>query len=233
MNATEDDITFGGGETPPCAGPVSSALPEVQTLNEKVNLQTGVSTLNAHTETQQKDSESCWYAIRCAYGKELKAYNFFISKDIKAFYPTLKKQKYLNGKKSFAEESRLPNIFFAYGTFDQLKEYVYDNVHEETKHIRFYYNRHHDGTKEPLVIPEKQMRSLMLICNSEIDDILLKPFAVEKFKKGQHVIIKEGPFAGIEGVVARFQGQQRVGIVIKGLLTAVTAYIPNGFLERL
>jgi hypothetical protein len=31
--------------------------------------------------------------------------------------------------------------------------------------------------------------------------------------------------------VARYQGQQRVGIVIDGLLTMATACIPNAFIE--
>jgi len=114
-----------------------------------------------------------------------------------------------------------------------LKKFVYDNVHEETKYIRFYYNQHHDGTKEPLIIPDRQIESLRLICNSNIEDILLEPFVVEKFLKGQHVIVKDGPFKGVEGVIARFQGQQRVGIAIEGLMTLVTAYIPTAYIDHI
>jgi hypothetical protein len=33
------------------------------------------------------------------------------------------------------------------------------------------------------------------------------------------------------GRVARYQGQQRVGIVVDGLLTMATAYVPTAFLE--
>ena len=36
---------------------------------------------------------------------------------------------------------------------------------------------------------------------------------------------------GVTGIVARYQGQQRVGIVIDGLLTMATACIPNAFIE--
>ena len=54
---------------------------------------------------------------------------------------------------------------------------------------------------------------------------------INKFKEGQRVQVVEGKFKGVEGVVTRFHGQQRVGIVIDGLLTAVTAYIPRAFLK--
>ncbi|MBQ0141727.1 MAG: UpxY family transcription antiterminator, partial [Prevotellaceae bacterium] len=165
--------------------------------------------------------------------REKKAYEYFLQKGIKSFYPTITKKIEGEDKTRYVEESRIPNIFFAYDSFDTLKQYVYDNVHDETKHIRFYYNRHHDGTKEPLIIPDWQINSLMLICESEEDDIILEPITAEKFIKGQHVLVKEGPFAGVQGIVARFMGQQRVGISIDGLFTMTTAYVPSAFLERL
>ncbi|MQN17676.1 hypothetical protein F7D93_17080 [Prevotella copri] len=37
-------------------------------------------------------------------------------------------------------------------------------------------------------------------------------------------------FKGVIGRVARWQGQQRVGVVVDELVTVVTAYIPSAFL---
>lgn len=174
-----------------------------------------------------------WYVIRCAYGREKVAYEYLLEKGIRAFYPTVKASKSVKGKDTVVDVSRLPNLFFAYGTFDAIKQYVYDNIHDETKYMRFYYNLHHDGNREPLIVPDRQMRSLMLICDSAAEDIRVEAFAEPKFLKGEHVIVKEGPFAGVEGIVARYRGQQRVGIAIEGLLTIATAYVPTSFLERL
>ena len=55
---------------------------------------------------------------------------------------------------------------------------------------------------------------------------------VPKFQQGQVVRIIKGKFKGVTGIVARYQGQQRVGIVIDGLLTVATAYIPSAFIEE-
>ncbi len=41
----------------------------------------------------------------------------------------------------------------------------------------------------------------------------------------------EGAFAGLIGKVARYQGQQRVAIIIDGLLTIASAYVPKAFIE--
>lgn len=233
METSKDEFVRGGGGTPPYAGFAPNVLPAVQSFQEEENLKTGVSTNSVHLVNSSVNKELLWYTIRCTYGREKKAYDYFLQKGIEAFYPTITRKKEINGEKLLIEESRLPNLFFAHSNYETLKEYIYDNVHDETKYLRFYYNQHHDGTKEPLIVPDSQIRSLMLICESNADDLILEPFPVEKFLKGQRVIVKEGIFTGVEGVVARFMGQQRVGITVKGLFTMTTAYIPTAFLEKL
>lgn len=52
---------------------------------------------------------------------------------------------------------------------------------------------------------------------------------VPKFEKGQLVKVIDGAFKGVIGRVARWQGQQRVGVVVDELVTVVTAYIPSAF----
>lgn len=54
---------------------------------------------------------------------------------------------------------------------------------------------------------------------------------VPKFEKGQLVRVVDGAFKGVVGRVARWQGQQRVGVVVEGLITMVITYVPNAFLE--
>lgn len=235
MDITNEDVQNrrGNGIIPPSAGGPPNALPEVSTPLEE-NSQTGVSTRNTPVKIIKRKPKSetipHWYAIRCTYGRERKAYELFSKNGIEAFYPTITNTKAIDGKTEKIIESRLPNIFFAYGSFDQLKEYVYENG-DDTKYLRFYYNIHHDKTKEPLIIPQWQMLSLIKICEAEVEDKQLEPFAVEKFKTGQLVRVKDGPFAGVEGIVKRYKGQQRIGIVIDGLFTITTAYIAKDKLE--
>lgn len=76
------------------------------------------------------------------------------------------------------------------------------------------------------------MESFRIICNAEAEDIIATTEEVQKFKEGQIVRVIDGNFKGVIGVVARHQGQQRVGIVIEGMLTIITAYIPSAFLEQ-
>lgn len=233
--ATSDvKCTVGDNQSPPSAGPTSNALPKVRKPIKPTDSQTGVSTNNVLSRTSvdtDKDTQH-WYALRTTYGREKKAYNYLLSKNVVAFYPTLKSVKLVDSKRITVEESRIPNIFFAYGTEEDLKTFVYDNVN--LPYLRFYYRHTHVGNKivkAPLVVPDNQMNSLKIICAADSDDIIASTEEVEKFKSGQKVRITEGKFAGVTGIVARYQSQQRVGIVIDGLLTVCTAYVPSAFLD--
>lgn len=234
----ENVHTVGGGETPPCAGLTPNVLPEAQSTISAVSSHTGVSTRNVHTGTtlkQQKQEDTPhWYALRCTYGREKAAYDYFVAKGIIAFYPTTNAVKIINGKRKVVAESRLPNIFFAFGTEEQIKTFVYDNVN--LPFLRFY-NRHvHVGcriNKTPLIVPDYQMESLKIICAADMDNTIVSLTEVPKFEKGQLVRVVDGAFKGVIGIVARWQGQQRVGVVVEGLVTMVTAYVPSAFLEEI
>ena len=235
---SEDVHTPGGGEFPPCAGLTSNALPEAQSTVSAESSQTGVSTRNVHilskSKVQKEEEIPHWYALRTTYGREKKAYDYMTAKGITAFYPTTDTVKLIKGKRKVVTESRLPNIFFAYGTEEQLKSFVYDNVN--LPFLRFYYRHVHVGRrieKIPLIVPDYQMESLKIACASEENDIIIVSGEIQKFEKGQLVRVVKGEFEGFMGIVARHKGQQRVGIVVDNLLTVLTAYVPSAYCEKL
>ena len=223
--------------------PASGVLPEA------VRSQKGVSTHSTHSHTpSDRDiltppialnravrmcNQPHWYVLRTTYGREQKAYDYLTSKGITAYYPTIDVVKEIRGKRTKVTESRLPNLFFAFGTEAELKTYVYDNVN--LPYLRFYYGHHrvYGGGVErvPMIVPERQMQSLRIICQAEAQDIIVSADEIRKFRKGQLVRITQGEFAGVTGRVTRFKGQQRVGLYIEGLLTVATAYVPSAYLE--
>ena len=233
---SEDVHTSGGGEFPPCAGLTSNALPEAQSTVSAESSQTGVSTRSAHIaskpKVQREGDIPHWYALRTTYGREKKAYDYMTARGITAFYPTTNVVKLIKGKRKVVTESRLPNIFFAYGTEEQLKSFVYDNVN--LPFLRFYYRHIHVGRrieKTPLIVPDYQMESLKIICAADADNTIVSLGEVPKFEKGQLVKVPDGAFKGVIGRVARWQGQLRVGICIEEIGTIATAYIPHTFMK--
>ena len=227
------------GDNLPCVGLTSSALPEAQSSSRAESSQTGVSTRNVPSANElptikRAKNTPHWYALRTTYGREKKAYDYLVSNNVKAFYPTIKSVKNIEGQRIAVEESRLPNIFFAYGKEDEIKSFVYDNVN--LPYLRFYYRHIHEGarmSKEPLIVPDYQIEGLKIICASQAEDIILELSEIKQFKVGQKVRIIDGVFTGVIGKVARYHGQQRVAIIIDGLLTIASAYVPSAFLEQI
>ena len=233
---SEDVHTPGGGELPPCAGLTSNVLPEAQSTVSAESSQTGVTTRSVHilskSKVQKEDEILHWYALRTTYGREKKAYDYMTAKGITAFYPTTSVVKLIKGKRKVVTVSRLPNIFFAYGTEEEIKTFVYDNVN--LPFLRFYYRHIHFGRKiekTPMIVPNYQMDSLKIICAADADNTIVTLDEVPKFEKGQLVRVVDGVFKGVIGRVARWQGQQRVGVVVDELVTVCTAYVPSAFLE--
>lgn len=216
-------------------------LPEAQKPSVGTSLIVGVSTRNGPSPTGGASGLPFptprnlpqWYVLRSTYGQEKKAYEFITSHGGTAFYPTVKEVRLVNGKRRRVSVSRIPNTLFAYGTFEEIKSFVYDNIN--LPFLRFYYRYFRkDGKmmKEPLVVPDRQMQSMKIICAADGEDIIIYTSEIPKFQTGQLVRIVEGQFKGIVGRVTRYRGQQRVGVVIDGLLTAVTAYVPSAFLRE-
>lgn len=239
---TSSDVDTPDGLTAiPSIGASSDTPPLAESPLQGKNAHKGVSTSNVPTPSRRliyADDDNGvphWYALRTTYGRERRAYDYLTMKGVEAFCPIRMVVREVNGRRRPVQESRIPNIFFAYGTEKLLKTFVFDNVH--LPFLRFYYRRIHTADSnpesEPLIVPDSQMASLRIICAAEDEDVIIVPSDIRKFNEGQRVRITGGNFKGIEGKVARYHGQQRVAVVINGLLTIATAYIPSAFLERL
>ena len=217
-----------GGKTPPRTGFAPDALPEVQPSTPTGNSQTGVSP----NYIQPTKEPLRWYVLRATYGRVNASYEYLAQKGIEVYHPTIFVYRMVNGKRKRLEESRLPNIFFAQSTEEILKTYVFDNVN--LPHLRFYYRYAglgNERTKEPLIVPDRQMESLKIICGHKEADNVVVPNDKHQFEKGETVIVTDGDFKGVIGKVARYCKQLRVGVIIDSFLTIATAYVPRGYLK--
>ena len=229
-SAVIDDATRGpeDGLTPPRTGLTPDVLPEVKPSTPTENSQTGVST----NYIQPTNKELHWYVLRATYGRVNASYEYLAQKGIEVYHPTIFVYRMVNGKRKRLEESRLPNIFFAQSTEEILKTYVFDNV--TLPHLRFYYRYAglgNERTKEPLIVPDRQMESLKIICGHKEADNVVVPNDKHQFEKGETVIVTDGDFKGVIGKVARYCKQLRVAVIIDDFLTIATAYVPRGYLK--
>ena len=206
------------------------ALPEVQSVESAKNLQSWVSTPYAPPQKEKAH----WYVLRTTYGQEKKAYDYMVAQNITAFLPREIVTKLIKGKRKQVEQSLISNLFFAYGTEKELQKFVYDN--HNLPFLRFYYRQRrigYDIIQEPLIVPDNQKNTFRIICETGNKNIIVSTRDIPRFHRGDMARVVEGPFAGVEGRVVKYKAQQRVGIVIEGIGSVATSYIPEAFLERM
>lgn len=217
-------------------GVTPDALPEVRSVEKQENLPSWVSTdctPRSHPPLSNA-SPPQWHVLRTTYGQERKAYDYMKSKGVEVFLPTERVVRLVKGKRKQLEVSLIPNIFFAFGTEEELKAFVFDNIN--LPFLRFYYRSYHEGSvkmKVPLVVPHSQMRSFQIVCEASDENTIVSTRVIPRFKRGELVRVVEGRFAGVVGRVVKYKAQQRVGMIIDGLVSIATAYVPDAFLERI
>lgn len=156
------------------------------------------------------------------------------SKGVEVFLPTERVVRLVKGKRKQLEISLIPNLFFAFGTEEEMNTYVFDNVN--LPFLRFYYRFYREGKVEkkvPLIVPASQMRSFRIICEVGDQNMIVSTHVIPRFQRGDMVRVVEGKFKGVIGRVVKYKAQQRVGMIINGLVSIATAYVPDAFLERI
>lgn len=187
--------------------------------------------------SKENVEEAVWFLMRAAYGQEKKAKDYLEAKGIEAFLPLQEKCFIQNGKRKCKQVSLIPNFLFVKSTETEMKKYVGKG---ELDFLHHYYVPHKDkngkmvGKKgiKPLVVPEKQMTLFVKWNAVEEEDKLFVPDDKFNFTKNDRVRIVKGKFVGFEGKVCRIKGQTRVGLIIEGIGTIFTTYIPKDYLEK-
>lgn len=219
--STLSNVKTRRGETnPPSMRLAPDAFPEAKSSK------TGVSV--RYVEAPDKR----WYVFRASYGREYKASDFLVDDGTYTYIAKKYVERFIHGKRKKYLQTLIPNLLFAYTTENKAEEYV--NNTPPLSYLTYYYN-HFDlddrHRNPPLIIPDDEMdRFIKATCNMNKHLLFVDPSHCH-YRSGDLVRIIDGPFKGVEGKVARIQGQQRVVVSLSKIGLISTAYIPSAFLE--
>lgn len=195
---------------------------------------TGVSVENTPQESDdiaQQGQSKQWFVLRVAYHHEQAAKDWLTEVGIASYLPMHYAEKEVAGKKKRVQEPLIPNLLFVQTTENKLDLAL---ASPANAYLSYYYNHFRtnaDGTNPPLAVPDKQMDNFIRLTSIDSDHILFVDRSLCHFKNGDHVIVTDGDFRGIEGRIARVARQQRVVVELDGIGCITTAYIPKAFLR--
>ena len=174
----------------------------------------------------ENEGGNCWFAIRVSYSRELALKAILDAENIENFIPMRYEYIMKSGKRVRKLLPAIHNLVFVYSTrkrIDTLKDRL-----ESSMPIRFIMNREHC---RPVVIPESQMRSFILVAGNCDEAVLYVEPAELHLVKGQKVRITGGVFEGVIGEFVRIRHERRVVVNIEGVMAVATTFIPPSLVE--
>lgn len=228
MNALPNADNRRGGKNPSSVGLTSDTSPEVQ----------GLKTENSHTGVSSdcvSNGKKQWFVLRATYCRTEKALEYFKAKNVETYLPMHYVIKEINGKRKLVHEPLLPNLIFAYMTREKSHEFV-KKPSVTASWLKYYTDKTKEvekdtGKNPPVTIPDNEMTNFIKLTSVNSEHIMVVPPKRCHFKSGDLVRVIDGPFTGVVGRVGRAAGQQRVFVVLDGVCTVATAYIPNDFIQ--
>ncbi len=172
------------------------------------------------------DNEIRWYALRVTYSRELVLKDYLDTEKIENFIPMRYDYVVRKERKVRKLVPAIHNLVFVRATRVRIDEIK--NAQAFTLPIRYLMDRE---TRRPITIPERQMKSFIAVAGNYDEQIVYLDAATVALKKGDHVRITGGVFAGVEGEFVRVKGDRRVVVAIQGVMAVATAFIHPSLIE--
>jgi len=222
MNTLSNVETRGGETYPPSTGLAPGVFPSA------VNTPAGVSVDYIHDPLKQ------WYVFRASYGRVDRASDYLVACGTYTYIAKRYADKVIDGRRRRVLENLIPNLVFAYTTAEDADRYVKGTP--ELTYLTYYYNHFETdefGKNPPLTVSCREMENFIRATSSHNEHLLFVKPSQCHYKSGDMVKVVDGPFVGVEGMVARVSGQQRVVLSLSSVGLVSTAYVPTAFIEKL
>ena len=168
-----------------------------------------------------------WYVLRATYARELKVQDQLREHGIRTFIPmTWHKSDPATGKLQKTLVPAITGLVFAQATREALDSYI--RSFGDARPVNYYWDR---TANRPLTVPDKAMEDFIAIASTMDPDLIYLTEISDKLREGQKVIVKEGPFKGVEGKVVRIRKSRRIMVEIPGMLAVVSTYVEMGNVE--
>lgn len=186
------------------------------------------------------DANKQWFVLRVSYGRIIKAKAFIEAKGLECYVPLRYKEVRKHGKKQIITEPLIPSFIFVHTSHEEVDAILHDknvNSIESRPLLSYYYDhtsyRHNNpNLNPPLVIRDDVMDNFIKLTSVKNPHIIPVTSQNIQYKLGDHVIVTEGDFEGIQGRVSRIAGQQRVIVELFCGCLVASAYIPKEAMRK-
>ena len=171
-----------------------------------------------------------WYVFFATNGKAAKISDYLQTANIEYFFPMCnKEQRIKNSERTkFTLQPLIRNLVFVKSSKEFLSSHIETIKQRFSIESSLYYRDL--GSREIIVVPEKEMLSFIAIASCNNEGIIYLSNNEVNIRKGARVRITGGLFEGVEGIYMRIQGHKRVVVSIPNLLSVATTFVEPEFI---
>lgn len=171
-----------------------------------------------------------WFPMRVTYSRELKVKSRLEELKVECFLPMKYAVVNQHGTPRFKLVPAIHNLIFVREDQKRLTNLKrYDSI---LNSLRYMMLRENPVTKTGgriMTVPDVQMDNFMRVA-SVTDDSVIFLDKTDIGVVGQKVMVTEGPFAGVVGVIKRIKKNKRVVVAIEGCAAVAITYVPKSAL---
>lgn len=169
-----------------------------------------------------------WFAVRTMYRNDMNVARYLETQGAEVFIPMHYVDVVRGGVVRRMLEPVIRNLVFV-----RTSRSLLDRVKLELESkwaIRLFMNHE---SREPIVIPEEQMRSFIAVAGTYDEQLLFLGIEEVGYKVGDRIRIIAGPFRGAQGRLLRIKGHKRLVVEVESIMAVATAYIPPQMVEKI
>ena len=175
-----------------------------------------------------KNGEECWYALKVFYNRVFELEKQLSQEGVRSYIPLLHEDTVAGDKKIRKRKPAVSSLMFIRQSEHYLLE-LQDRMKASCPFMA-YFDRE---TKQPAVIPDREMELFMQITSADTSDLEYFSDEAIDYRSGDKVRVTGGPFKGAEGYIKRIRGNRRLVVALEGIIAVATTYIPGRFLEKM
>lgn len=183
--------------------------------------------------SQQGDDPLFWFPMRVTYCQELKVKEALDQEGIENFLPMSYQVVDIDGSRHRELVPAIHNLIFVHSTRERITHLkMYNKAFEP---IRYIMSSSHSDMVRPeiLTISNREMDNFIRVASVTDDSVMFLNWSSMADKVSRRVMVVDGPFAGVEGVIMRIYRNKHVVVQLKGIAAVAITFVPPAFLKLL
>lgn len=168
-----------------------------------------------------------WYALKIFYSR-LKLIKAELDRaGVTTYVAMTTIEEFKDGKLKYVQKPLVASLLFLQTTETFVKNFKY--LHESD--LMYYQDF---ATKRPAVIDDVEMRSFIILTSADRGTrVQYLGESVPDFKRGEHVRVTGGIYAGAEGYIKKVRSDRKLIVEVRGVAVVAVSYIHPAFLEKI